>query len=255
MQTLSDLQAAFRVALLSGDSSPLKDVLVGSAAERGFRVHRNNVLGSLVETIESTYPVVRQLLGREFFRAMALKFVQQHPPQVPRLSGYGGQFGDFLVEVTCTMPYLAEVARFEWARVEASLAPEAAALESRSLQHISSEQTWGLKLILHPSVRLLASRFPIWQLWEAHQSPRPDLGHITLDGAGENILIVRCGKELKLRLLSSGELAFLRALQQEEALGPATEMARSAEPGFSLQVELEICLLLGVFCAVELSVA
>lgn len=255
MRTLSDLQADFRVALLSGDSSPLEDVLVGGAASRGFLVHQTNVLGSLVETIESTYPVVRRLLGAELFRTMALKFVRRHPPQKPHLSGYGGRFGDFLAEAIHTMPYLADVARLEWARVEASFAPEAVALEGQSLQHVSPEQTWELKLILHPSVRLLGSQFPIWQLWEAHQSPSPDLSHITLEGSGENILIVRCGNGLKLRLLSAGALAFLCALQRGKRLGLATEIAWAAESGFSLQVELEICLLLGVFCAVELPVA
>lgn len=248
------MQAAFRTALLSGDPGPLSGILVGDKSEvsRGFRIHENTFLGSLVEVIGNTYPVIHRMVGAEFFQAMAVTFVRQDPPQAPHLSSYGSRFADFLAAFVPTRPYLAEVARLEWARVEANFAAEAITLDCESLQHLSPEQASGLKLTLHPSVRLLASRFPIWQLWEAHQHPVPDLSRIQLDDNGENLMILRDDQGLRLRLLSAGELAFLHSLGQESSLGLAAEQAWCIDPNFSLQIELEICLSIGVFCALVL---
>ncbi len=84
-----------------------------------FNVHRNNVMLSLIEALQDTFPVVTSLVGSEFFNYMARCFIQKNPPQSPILVEYGHQFPGFIKHFKAaeTLPYLAEVAQLEWQRV------------------------------------------------------------------------------------------------------------------------------------------
>ena len=48
---------------------------------RRFAVYRNNVMVSLIDALADTFPVVQQLVGEVFFRAMAGVFARQSPPR------------------------------------------------------------------------------------------------------------------------------------------------------------------------------
>ena len=66
-------------------------------------VHRNNVVGGLVEVLAANFPVVQQLVGAAFFRAMAAAYVRQWPPRSCLLSHYGFGHGEarrFLPDVS-----------------------------------------------------------------------------------------------------------------------------------------------------------
>ena len=93
-------QAAFSAALLD-IVLPCPDGLCsanGADPASRFAVYRNNVQGSLINALADSYPVVRQLVGDEFFRAMAGVFVQSHPPHSPLMSDYGRELADFISE-------------------------------------------------------------------------------------------------------------------------------------------------------------
>ena len=82
MQTHLDVQDEFADALLSV-ATPVPSSLKGAAirrADRRFAVYRNNVAVSLVEALGARFPVVKRLVGEEFFRAMAHAFVSREPP-------------------------------------------------------------------------------------------------------------------------------------------------------------------------------
>ena len=72
---LHDWQIAFAERLRRPPSDPVassmqagRDDFLGPQAHR-FAVYRDNMLGSLVEALGDTFPVVRQLLGDRFFDA------------------------------------------------------------------------------------------------------------------------------------------------------------------------------------------
>src|SRR5579864_7312457 len=73
MPSLAEIQDAFATALLDR-TSPVPAFLAGAARhrpERRFAVYRNNVAAGLVEALATRFPVVKRLVGDEFFRAMA----------------------------------------------------------------------------------------------------------------------------------------------------------------------------------------
>ena len=214
----------------------------GSDPAQRFMVYRNNVRASLASALGDAFPVLRALLGEAFFRALAVEYVQACPPRSPVLAEYGESFGDFLSGFAplADLPYLADVARLELLRVQAYHAADASALAAEDFQQwlARPEQLPGLRLRLHPSLRLLRSPFAVLSLWQAHQLADPsarDAALAALDlGRAEDIVVWRPQNEVRVDRLPAGGLECLRALIAGQTLGEALQAA-AAVPGFELQ--------------------
>lgn len=196
----------------------------GAAPESRFAVHRNNVLSSLINALADNYPVVVQLVGEEFFRAMAGVYVQSTPPRSPVMNDYGGDFAEFIehFEPAASVPYLADVARLERLHVQAWHAADAEPMaQERIVAALSSPMLAGdLKIGLHPSLRLLQSPYAVVTIWAAHQHQAP-APFETLPA--QNALVLRNGLDVEVFAISRAAHGFIAALQQGFSLTAAIE--------------------------------
>ena len=173
MQTHLDVQDEFADALLSA-ATPVPSSLKGAAirrADRRFAVYRNNVAVSLVEALGARFPVVKRLVGDEFFSAMAHAFVLREPPLSPLLIHYGETFPAFIeaFDAAKPLPYLADVARLEYARGRAYHAADVEPLPRAAFAALPAGRIGSARVTLHPSVGIIASRFPVLSIWEVNQ--------------------------------------------------------------------------------------
>ena len=122
--TLSALQARMATALLAADSAAqqLPEELFAGAhpGAVGLRVHRNTVLGTISNALRMSYAAVERLVGESFFDRMAVDYARATPPRAPQLDDYGAGFAAFIAGFpgTAALPYLGELARFEWQLAE-----------------------------------------------------------------------------------------------------------------------------------------
>lgn len=179
----------------------------GSNPAARLAVHRNNVICSLIAALADTFPVVEELVGAEFFRAMAAVFIREAPPRSSILAHYGQQFPDFIqrFEPAGSVPYLADVARLEMARVRAYHAGDAVTLVpgAVSLAWASGDRSGESHLVCHPSVSVVSSRHAVVSIWAAHQDGG-DLASIDPDSP-EDAIVLRSGLDvLVLRLPPDG---------------------------------------------------
>ncbi|MFJ2280600.1 putative DNA-binding domain-containing protein [Pseudomonas sp. NPDC087803] len=220
-------QAEFAAALLD-IRLPCPDGLCsanGADPASRFAVYRNNVQGSLINALADSYPVVQQLVGEEFFRAMAGLFIQQQPPHGPLMSRYGDGLADFVgaFEPAAGVPYLADIARLERLRTRAYHAADAAAVSAQQISAaLADPQTLAeLKIALHPSLHLLDSAYAVVSIWAAHQ------GDATLAGIdihqGQHALVLRNGLEVEVFALDHGASVFIRHLLNQRALLDAAQ--------------------------------
>ena len=207
----------------------------GRSVERRFAVYRNNVAVALIGALEARYPVVRRLVGDDFFRAMAGAYVAAEKPRAPTLIHYGDGFPDF---VACFPPagavaYLADVARLENAWIEAYHAAEAAALSLDALAAIAPDGFEALRFRPHPAARLLSFAHPAASIWAASQGdgePRPPE-----NWAGEEALVTRPDADVFVRVLPPGGFAFATALFSGASLGEAAALGGEGfDPGAHL---------------------
>lgn len=139
-----------------------------------FAVYRNNVHSGLINALATAHPVTLQLVGDEFFRAMAGLYVQACPPSSRLISEYGGTFADFIQDFApaASVPYLADVARLERMRVRAYHAADTPALDQQAILHALQGRTdlgqTGLRL--HPSLATLDCPYAVVAVWAAHQA-------------------------------------------------------------------------------------
>jgi hypothetical protein len=222
---LADLQAAYRGYLLTGDSAPLAPAIVADAFDAAERlgIYRNNFLISLGEALKANFPVTLQLLGGDFFAQAARRFVLDHPPQRPCLFEYGVSFPDYLdgLPQLGAMPYVAGMARFEFARVAAYNAPAERCLTTERLARLSPEQLDALPIRLSRHARIVSAEAPLLDLWKTHQKPEPDLAGIDMSPRPHALLICRPDRLLVVRELDTNVARFLSAAREETSLGRA----------------------------------
>jgi len=252
---LAERQADFAAAILDA-GAPIPKGLVGpdgAPDARRFAVYRNNVVAGLSESMKITFPAVARIVGEEFFQAMARAYVVADPPRSPMLLEYGSGFPDFIERFppAATLPYLADVARIENAWKEAFHAPEAAPLPPAALAAIAQDQVAALRLRLHPSVRLVTSRYPALTIWRMNVDGGVP-GPVDLKAGGEDALVVRPAANVEVRFVPPGGAAFVRRLGEGAALGEAANAGLAASEAFDLSASLAGLISAGVFSGYEL---
>ena len=219
----------------------------GSDPQARFAVYRNNVVSSLIDALADTFPVTRELVGEEFFRAMAGIFVRQQPPRSQVLAVYGEALPQFIEQFppAASVPYLADVARLEWLRVRAFHAADAEDFASESLGHQLGqvEDLSTVYLTLNPSLELLGSPYAVASLWAAHQGIT-DIAKVD-PYQPEYTLVMRVGLDVQVRRVDVAAFDFLVRLDQGESLGSASDQTQSAQPEFELVSALGFLVQLG----------
>jgi NADH dehydrogenase len=142
-------------------------------ADRRFAVYRNNVVAGLIDALAQRFPVVCDLVGDEFFRAMAHVYATARPPASPLMMLYGETFPAFIDEFlpAATLPYLGDIARLELARGRAYHAADAAPAGAQIFAGLGGERLGRLRVKLHPSAFIVASSHPIVSIWQVNNDP------------------------------------------------------------------------------------
>ncbi len=241
MPQLLDVQAAFATALLDPEQAVPETVTSQRRRQpkRRFDVYRNNVVASLIDVLQSHYPVVCRLVGEEFFRATARAYLDTEQPSTPVLAEYGGTFSAFLdtFEPAEALPYLPDVARFEWLQVEAYHAADVEPLTADDVAAIEPNRVAQIVFELHPSARLLSSPFPIISLWRTN-TDETDVHSIDLTAGGEDAVVIRPFFDVIYLRLRPGGHAFLTAIREHANLADAATRALGVAEDFDVQRNL-----------------
>ena len=244
MPSLRELQVGFAAALFDDDGQrpPFATDPDGSAAER-MAVYRRALFANYRSALGASFPVVSKLVGTPFFHAAVDAFVRDHPPTSGDLNVYGDAFAAFLERYPYAtgLPYLADVARLEWAQDEANRAADADDSHERvlaALAAVAPERLAGARLALAPSCRLIASRFPILRIWQSNQQGYAGEARVSLDEGGDALLVRREPTGVTIERLASAEYAWLAALASGTPLGAALEAAQATGAPFDLATPL-----------------
>lgn len=246
-------QALFTAALLD-PTLPCPAGLTarnGSDPTRRLAVHRNNVAVSLVDALADTFPVTQQLVGEDFFRAMARTFVQHSPPTSPVMVFYGEALPDFIAGFgpAQALPCLPDMARLEMARVRACHAADAPLMTQADiyLALSSAHRLEEMQIVCQPSVQVVHAPHAVVSLWAAHQDAALLDQLATLDLAQpESALVLRQALDVVVLPVPHGIAQFTQALLAQQCLAMATAHAAAANPHFDLTTTFRLLLAQGV---------
>ncbi len=238
MSSLRKVESELRLALLGGDDEPARSRVRGDGLEPAARlaIYRHHVVTTLTAALQATFPVVCRLVDERFFAYAADRYIQIKPPSGPCLFEYGAGFADFLAEFPAcrSLPYLADVARLEWAMQRALHVPDPIPLPIRAMQGVAPDLAASLTLTIDPSVTLLSSRYPVDRIWRANQADEREPAVVDLAAGGARLEIRRCGDDVVFRALDPAVFAFRHALARGTDLAAATAEALAADAAFDL---------------------
>jgi hypothetical protein len=192
-------------------------------ADPRLAVYRHGALANLASALAGTYPVVTRLVGDAFFAEAARRHALATPSASGNLDDYGGDFPAFLAGYPHAqgVPYLADVARLEWALHEARRAAAARPLDLARLATLTPEGAGAVRVVLHPSVHLVASAYPVLAIWEANQVDRD--GTPARDEGADRVLAFLAEGGARAELAGAAAWALARALRDGQTLGQACE--------------------------------
>ncbi|MDT4329124.1 DNA-binding domain-containing protein [Methylomonas sp. MED-D] len=195
------------------------------AAEKRLALYRNNTRLGLTQALREVYPVVERLVGEQFFNYLARFFIEAHPPAQAALLHYGEALADFLTDFPPThgLDYLADVARLEWYWHGAYHAADAALLDARGLAAVPASLYPALRLRFHPSLRLLASPYPVFAIWQANLPDADAATPISLAEGASHVVVHRNGFEVNASEIERGEFRLLSALAAGLTLSQAMD--------------------------------
>ncbi|WP_306579176.1 DNA-binding domain-containing protein [Pseudomonas sp.] len=240
--SLGQFQTAF-VEALYHRSAPQLAALTGQAA---FAVYRNTVLAGCVDALRANFPAVEALVGPAWMQDAAAAYTQCTPPDDPRLIRYGATFADFLEQQQAHhgLPYLADVARLDFAWCEAFSALREPCLDLADLAGMTTTDLACSYLAPRSSVRWYwFAQTPVFSLWRhsreglAWPQDQP--------WRAEGALLSGTDEGVVQQALEMGGCAFLDACAQGLTLERASQVAQQAQP------DLDFAALLGRLLAAQ----
>jgi hypothetical protein len=182
---LRDLQTAFfrSIAARPGPSASADfDPALVRAVERRaplgpadrLDIYAQMYWGRLHDVLREDFPRVAASLGPERFAALVCAYLARNPSTNPSVRHVGRGFAEFLAGASAEAPpFLADLARLEWARLAVFDAPDARPLRVDDLRGVAPAEWPSLTLRLVPAVRCLRSAWPVHELWTAAEEGGP----------------------------------------------------------------------------------
>lgn len=253
---LHSMQQQFVEALFDRDKTGVLQYMRGHSDAikiRRMDIYRNNVFYSLGTALAELYPVVKKLTGDDFFNATAHAFLHNYPPRQAAMVRFGEEFPDFLqkFEHTVSLPWLANVGRLELMWHQSYHAADANSLTAEDFAAIPMDRLVNIRLELHPSIKLLDSRYPVLQIWQANQKANGSDEIIDLDSGGDSVCIYRLNNEVIMKKQDLPSCILLMALGEGETLGDAVLAAQAIQPEYTPTGFFAQCIKEGFFTKIN----
>lgn len=235
MSSLHELQQSIARAVITGHCEAGADGIVADAPGAAARlaIYHNHYRVTLIDVLASTFPATLTAVGEDHFRAAARGFILTQPPSEPRLTVYGAGLPAFLAQLPplAPWPWLADLARLEWAVHVALHAPDASGMGANGLSAEHRAWPMDLRVRLHPSCSVLTSAYPVDRI-----------RHALLAGAEAEptdcavavccLLVCRMGEDVGWLHLPPASAVFVARLADDGSFAPAAAVAAAVDPSF-----------------------
>jgi hypothetical protein len=234
--SLADVQRWMKARILPGrapaDGGPATTLLApqrGTPGQERIAVYAGGYLTRIREALAEVYEAVRHVLGDRAFGEMAEAYAAAHPSREYNLSFAGRHLPEFLAgwPRTQALPFLPDVARLERLVCLAFHAFDEPPLDPARLAGLSLESWQRVRLVCQPSLGLLASDWPVLDLWAARTTPREQI-NLKLVNRPQRVLVFRQGLRVRCEGLEPLAYAVLEGLRAGRTLGAVCEEAAAS---------------------------
>jgi hypothetical protein len=157
MSTLAELQRDFQRHVMHGHER-IVDAIESTPrvpATARLAIYSEAYRLRLTEALASTLPRLQQLLGKEEFAKIAGEYIEVCPSSYPSIRWFGDRLPALLDRSYRNRPWIAELARWEWAVASSFDAADAEPIGVEALGAVAPEHWPTLQFQFHPSVQVM----------------------------------------------------------------------------------------------------
>lgn len=248
---LQAIQDAFASGILGGDTQQaILTQLLGTefiAADR-LAIYRGNLRAIWSKALENAFPVISELVGKEFFEMLARDYGRQFPSTSGDLNAFGQYFSHFLQQSPAVFdyPYFVDVAALEWQVHRAYYAANEKTLALDTFLAVLGGHAQDACLSMPPACSLYQSQFASVDIWLAHQREVVTGLNVPLQ-TPSYALITRDHWQVEVLSLDLSSFLALDALSKGETLSQALELALLKDATFDVAKQLAMWFEAGAF--------
>jgi hypothetical protein len=229
-----DVRAALaeRIAAGNGRLSPAEQV----------DVYREQYLLRHLDVLREDFLTLEHVLGDARFEVLAKAYLKAFSPRSFSLRDLGADLPGFVADAApwAADPLLVDLARVEWAFVEAFDAPDAPPLDLATVSAVPEDAWPSARLVLQPSVQRLSLRYPAHEVRLAVRSGGADAGVVRPEPAPSRVIVFRGAERLQSLAVEAEAYALLEELARGAALGDACERVAAASGASSTLFEEKV---------------
>jgi putative DNA-binding protein len=189
-------------------------------------VYANAYFARLHMCLRDDFPALARAVGPAAFQDLVQTYLMMHPPTRPSLRHAGAHLAEhlamepFAAIFTRRCPYAADLARLEWAMIEAFYAEDAPVLAREQLATVVPEGWGSLRFEVVPSLQLLTCAWPVHETRERfdREDTEATWDEVPpLAGATTEIRVWRNEERVRYRAIDRIELEALGAARAGEA--------------------------------------
>jgi hypothetical protein len=174
MLALRELQERFFATLVRPHGTPAEATVVGLVEGRGalgsdarLEIYARMYCARIIDALAEDFPRLAATIGAERFDELAHAYLARWPSTHPSLRHAGRHVADFLGEA-CAVdlpPFVRDLARLEWMRLEVFDARDALPLTLDDLRAVAPQDWGAMRLRLVPAIRVLDAAWPVHEIW------------------------------------------------------------------------------------------
>lgn len=221
---LNDLQNLFKQQLLAPQADP---AIIRSLKPTGklnldqaFQIYHRSYVSRLTRTLRTTFEGVAWVLGDALFAELCRRYIETQPSIHYHLGDYGDTFPDFIRETTTIkgIPFLYDLARFEWLYKGIQEAPTPEPLPGAQVREMLSQ--YDVQIGMIEGVEIFGSDYSVLEIWKRRKDPTYMFEDINWTGP-EWVLISKKQKQVLTQRLPKVEAAVIQELQEGISLARA----------------------------------
>lgn len=237
-------------------AAALRMPAVARADNDPFDIYRRSVRRNYRNALGATYRTVKRLVGVAFFDAAVDAYVVVNRSVSADLNEFGDRFDRFLAAYppAANLPYLADVARLEWAidivhrAADTTLFPDDVLA---ALAAVPPTKLASARLRIAAAFALIDSPYPLLRIFDTNRDDYVGDTRVSLDEGGIRLLVHRVGTNVVFEPLDIAEFTWLSSLATGLALGEAVARAVSVDPQFDVAIALRTHIAASTIVGVE----
>jgi len=184
----------------------------------------------ILECMEKDFSRTQKAVGKEAFTKLVAEYLKAFPSKFTSIDEVGSRFPGFISEFN-DFPineWVKELALFEWSWIEAFYAKNFSVDHQDWRDRIVSDEQ--MRFLVHPSVTLLKSRWPLAKLINAFDADKSIDPKDFREGDGCSLAIYRLGDEVTWDELDISLFQVLQNLKNQVPLEDAFSQIQDVSP-------------------------